>query len=257
MKSMVLALLVVIANSGNSAAPATAPVTLTAGQVFSASMIGQTWTFQNGYGDISSIDIQRAAFCEAGICDGKSIVMHFAKTACRSYWQPGVCGAELWFVIHLEADGSYRTIASKVNFPQGCPYALCVPSTAPTLTTQNPKAVPGMPLPYTIIPAAGTEGQRATVKTAYTSFWQTGVLTDEAVTPNFPVTRVPWSTTSGVKEITTPMTGTVKALISEQREGLVHEVWYAAPGFGFVEFSPLDFGNGKGLDPLLTMKRIR
>lgn len=60
-----------------------------------------------------------------------------------------------------------------------------------------------------------------------------------------------------MKEITTPMTGTVKALISEQREGLVHEVWYAAPGFGFVEFSPLDFGNGKGLDPLLTMKRIR
>jgi hypothetical protein len=51
--------------------------------------------------------------------------------------------------------------------------------------------------------------------------------------------------------------GHSEALISEQREGLVHEIWYAAPGVGFVEFSPLDFGDGKGLDPLLTMKRIR
>jgi hypothetical protein len=114
-----------------------------------------------------------------------------------------------------------------------------------------------MPLPYTVIPAMGTEGQSTTVQTAYTSFWQTGVFTDDAVTPNFPVTKVPWSTTSGVQQITTPMTGTVKALISEQREGLVHEIWYAVPGVGFVEFAPLDFGDGKGLDPLLTMKRIR
>jgi hypothetical protein len=256
MKSTILALLVVIAGSGGDS-PASAPATITAGQVFSASMIGQTWTFQNGFGDISTIDIQAAAFCEAGICDGKSVVMHFAKTVCRSYWQPGVCGAELWFVIHLEADGSYRAIASKVKFPQGCPYSLCVPSTAPTLTTQNPQPIAGMPLPYTVIPAMGTEGQSATVKTAYTSFWQTGVLTDDAVTPNFPVTQVPWSTTSGVQQVTTPMTGTVKALVSEQREGLVHEIWYAVPGVGFVEFAALDFGNGKGLNPLLTMKRIR
>ena len=256
MKSTILALLVVIAGSGGDS-PASAPVTITAGQVFSASMIGQTWTFQNGFGDISTIDIQAAAFCEAGICDGKSVVMHFAKKVCRSYWQPGVCGAELWFVIHLEADGSYRAIASKVKFPQGCPYSLCVPFTAPTLTTQNPQPIAGMPLPYTVIPAMGTEGQSTTVKTAYTSFWQTGVLTDDAVTPNFPVTRVPWSTTSGVQQVTTPMTGTVKALVSEQREGLVHEIWYAVPGVGFVEFAALDFGNGKGLNPLLTMKRIR
>jgi hypothetical protein len=257
MKSIVLMLMVIAGCSGNSAAPVPAPVTITAGQVFNASMIGQTWTFQNGYGDVSTIDIQAAAFCEAGICDGKSVVMHFAKTVCRSYWQPGVCGAELWFVIHLEADGSYRAIASKVKFPQGCPYSLCVPSTAPTLTTQNPQLIAGMPLPYTVIPAKGMEGQSATVKTAYTSFWQIGALTDDAVTPNFPVTQVPWSTTSRVQQITTPVTGPVKALMSEQREGLVHEIWYAVPGVGFVEFSPLDFGDGKGLDPLLTMKRIR
>lgn len=237
-------------------APVAAPVTITAAQVFSTSMIGQTWTFQNGYGDVSTIDIEAAAFCEAGICDGKSVVMHFTKTVCRSYWQPGVCGAELFFVIHDEADGSWRSIASKVNFPQGCPYALCSPNTAPTITTQNPQAIAGMPLPYTIIPASGTQGHNVTVSTSYTSFWQIGTLTDAAVTPNFPITQVPWSTTSGVEQVTTPMTGTVLALLSEQFEGLVHEKWYAVPGLGFVEFQPLDFGDGKGLDPLLTMKRI-
>jgi hypothetical protein len=82
MKSIVLMLMVIAGCSGNSAAPVPAPVTITAGQVFNAAMIGQTWTFQNGYGDVSTIDIQAAAFCEAGICDGKSVVMHFAKTVC-------------------------------------------------------------------------------------------------------------------------------------------------------------------------------
>jgi hypothetical protein len=255
MKSTFLALLFILVGCGGGSM-ATKPVTLTSAQVFNRSMIGQTWTFQNGYGDISTIDIQPAAQCEAGICDGQSVIWHFSKTVCRSYWQPGVCGAELWFVIHQEKDGSWRSIASKVSFPQGCPYALCTPSTAATLTTQNPQPIAEMPLPYTVIPASGTSGISAVVKTSYTSFWEIGVLSDDPVTPNFPVSQVPWSTGSGVEQITTPFTGTVNALLSEQFEGLVHEKWYAAPGVGFIEFQPLDEGDGKGMDPLVTMKRI-
>ena len=214
MKRVIMALLIVVIGcSGNSAAPAPAPVTITASQVFNASMIGQTWIFQNGFGDVSTIDIPADAFCEAGICDGKSVVMHFAKTVCRSYWQPGICGAELWFVIHVEADKSYRAIASKVKFPARLSLFTMHAFYSSNFDHSEPTAYPGMPLPYTVIPATGTEGQDATVETAYTSFWQIGALTDDAVAPNFPATQIPWSTTSGVQQINTPMTGTVKTVV--------------------------------------------
>jgi hypothetical protein len=36
------------------------------------------------------------------------------------------------------------------------------------------------------------------------------MLADDAVIPNLPVTQVPWPTTTGVQQINTPMTGTVK-----------------------------------------------
>jgi hypothetical protein len=242
--------------SGPELNPTPASVTIHAGEVFDTAMIGQTWVFQNGYGDQTVINVQPAQFCEAGICDGKSVIWHYTKSPCRAYWQPGVCGAELWFVIHQEADGSWRSIASKINFPKGCPYSLCEPSTAATVATQNPQAIPGMPLPYTVIPASGTSGQAYTTKTAYISWWQIGVLTDDVVALNFPVTRVAWSTTSGVEQIDTPKTGAANALVSEQFEDTVHEKWWFAPGLGLVKVAPIDQGHRR-FDPKLVMLRVR
>ncbi len=239
-----------------AAGPTPAEVVITSAQVFNLSMIGQTWVFTNGYGDRSTIEIQSAPACVAGIC-GNNVVFHYTKTACRAYWLPGVCGAELWFTLHQETDGSWRSIASKMRFPEGCPLGLCRPHDAPTVVTQNVVAIPGKPLPYGIIPASGSSAQHTIVRTGYKSHWQSGVLTDEPVKPNFPVSKVSWSTATWVETVTTPLTGDapVNCLVSHQTEDSVEEHWCFAPGVGLVYVAPLRAG--KPLDPMLVMKRVR
>jgi len=239
-----------------AAEPSPAEVVITSAQAFNLSMIGQTWVFANGYGDRSAIDVQSAPACVAGIC-GNNVVFHYTKTACRAYWLPGVCGAEIWFTLHQEPDGSWRSIASKMRFPEGCPLGLCRPHDAPTVVTQNVVAIPGKPLPYGIIPASGSSMRHTIVRTGYKSHWQSGVLTDEPVKPNFPVGRVVWSTANWVEEITTPFTGKepVNCLVSHQIEDAVEEHWCFAPGAGLVYVAPLRAG--KALDPMLAMKRVQ
>ncbi|MBZ5523383.1 MAG: hypothetical protein LAP21_14195 [Acidobacteriia bacterium] len=240
-----------------AAAIATAPksITITAAQVFNRSMIGQTWVFENGYGEQSTIEVQASPPCVAGVCE-ENVVFHYTKSACRAYWQPGICGAELWFTLHREADGSWRDIGSKIIFPTGCPYELCIPHNARTVLTQNVLPMPGRPLPYTVIPASGST-EHTMVRTEYKSHWQRGVLTDEPVTPDFPVRNVKWSTATWVETVTTPLTGKdpVNCLVSHQTEDSVEEHWCFAPRLGLVSVIPVRAN--KPLDPRLTMKRIR
>jgi len=231
-------------------------ITLTAAQVFDRSMIGQTWVFENGYGEHTTIEVQAAPACVAGVC-GENAVFHYTKDACRAYWQLGNCGAALWFTLHHEADGSWRSLSSKIIFPGGCPYDLCIPHPARVVLTQNALPIPGKPLPYTIIPASGSTAEHVAIRTEYKSHWQRGVLTDEPVKPDYPVRRVKWSTTTWVEAVTTPLTGKdpVNCLVSHQVEDKVEEHWCFAPGLGLV--SVVSVRAYKPLDPLLAMKRIR
>src|SRR5258708_13738462 len=107
-----------------------------------------------------------------------------------------------------------------MRFPEGCPLGLCRPHDAPTVVTQNVVAIPGKPLPYGIIPASGSSAQHTIVRTGYKSHWQSGVLTDEPVKPNFPVSKVSWSTATWVETVTTPLTGAapLNCLVSHQTE---------------------------------------
>ena len=109
-------------------------ITITAAQVFDNSMIGQTWVFENGYGEQSTIEVQPAPACVAGVC-GENVVFHYTKSACRAYWQPGICGAELWFTLHREADGSWRNLSSKIIFPTG--FTLCFRFNPPTFRSSS------------------------------------------------------------------------------------------------------------------------
>jgi hypothetical protein len=234
---------------GGSIAPQPKPpqaVTMTASQVFNRSMIGQTWTFQDTYGDTMWIEIQQANFCEAGICDGKSVLWHYTKSNARGYWQPGFDGAENWFILHEESDGSWRCVVNKVNMPVNGPF----PSSP--IATQDPLPVGQLPLPYVIVPA----NDLMSVHTSYTSWWEIGVLTDDLVTPNYPIMDIKWSTTSGVEKVTTPLTGTVDSLISEQFENTVHEKWNFCPGVGLCAVTPYNDGR-TDLDPNLRMVRIK
>jgi hypothetical protein len=96
------------------------PLTMTASQVFTSSMVGETWTFQNSYGDITIIDIQAAPMTD--YVPTGCTVWHFSKTVARAYWSPGTPSAENWQIVCPAADGSSYAIGNLTAYPNGCSY---------------------------------------------------------------------------------------------------------------------------------------
>jgi hypothetical protein len=233
-------------------------ITLSAAQVFSPT-VGQVWTFQNGYGDTTTIAIQ-AAPDPAACISGKNIVWHYSKSAARAYWQLGVADAELDFVLHQEADGSWRSVASLISFPHSCPY--CVGGW--TSGTLDPLPMPGQPLPYLIVPGSATQGHTDSLQTQYAASWDLTQQTLACLPDPGPGSAVPWRTDAYVENVSTPAY-TGPAMVSEQWEGPCfpaqagcnHEKWYFAPNLGLVKVVPLDQGQGQdNVDPKLAIERI-
>jgi hypothetical protein len=114
MKSAILILLLSLLIGCRDVTPRATPTptpVVTAAQVFSN--IAETWTFKNGYGDLTSIDV-------APQPDG-STVWHYTKNSDRAYWQPGIPQAELYFRMELDGNQWYSP-DFRVLFPLGCPY---------------------------------------------------------------------------------------------------------------------------------------
>lgn len=248
-----------LSGCGGGPLPQASPVTLSAGQVFSAT-VGATWTFKNGYGDTTSITIQDAPAATACV-QGKNIIWHYSKSADRAYWQPGVPGAELSFALHQEADGSWRSTASLISFPQSCPF--CVGGW--TQGTLDALSVQGQPLPYLIVPPIATQGSVVSVQTQYRASWDLTQQTLACLSDPGPASAVAWRTDSYIEQVSTPVY-TGPAMVSEQWEGpcsasqpgCAHEKWYFAPSWGLVKVIPLDIGTGRDdADPQLAMERVQ
>lgn len=219
-------------------------VAITASQVFSTSMIGQTWTFVNGYGDHTFIAIEAAPFCVFGVCDGKSVTAHITKDNIRAWFDPGKA-AELWFFLHLDSDGAWRSPGWEMiedGVQKSGNFGLLAGWTG---------------APYTIIPASSTA---AVVNTAYQGTVQDG-LTVNLPTVVLSTWVSTWTTLAGTETITTPLTGTVTALKSKQCEGgisgacnFIVEDWAFCPGVGLCAINPT-FGLNGPLDPKLALVR--
>lgn len=230
-------------------APVTAPVTITAAQVFSAS-IGQVWTFRNGYGDLTTITIEAPP--SGNYLPAGSVVFHYRKNACRAYPAAGVCGAEYLFALSPEADGSWRSIFTGFIFPDTPPAW----ANGSHLWTADFQQVPGMPLPYTIIPATATTGITNSVPTDYDRWDDAGVVNFDSIISGPAAARVRWQTDSYIENVST-LVYSGPGLVSDQFESAcIHEKWYFAPGLGLVKVIPLDNGSCTPGDPLLTMERI-
>jgi hypothetical protein len=233
---------------GSMATPPVAsqtPESITAAQVFNASMIGQTWTFVNGYGDHTFIAIESAPFCVFGVCDGKSATMHFTKDNARAYLCPGV-QCELWFYLHLDSDNAWRSLGWEM-IQDG------------VYTSSSISLLAGWTAaPYTIIPASSDS---PAINTAYLGTRQDGLTTNSAVNVLLTWTAA-WTTFSIVEDVTTPLTGKVRALRSKQCEGgtpgacdFIVELWYFCPNVGLCAITPSAGLNG-ALDPKLAIVRI-
>lgn len=234
--------------------PISNPQTFTAEQVFNTSMIGQTWTFQNGYGDITMVEVQSAPFDAAGT-HGTHIILHFVKTADRAYWGVNIPQAEDHFLMFQNPDGSWRGVADIPTLPQSCPWC-----SGHTLETLNPRPVPGLPLPYMIVPASITEGQVISNPTQY-EMWQLWDINtiDDIVNPPTPSEQgsdmggVNWNTEFSIEDVSTPAY-TGLAVVSHQFEGCNEEKWYFAPNIGLVEIIPI--ANCIPFDVNIIIKRI-
>ena len=225
---------------------------ITGAQVFNGSMTGQM-TFQNGYGQQTFIDIEKAPasdFLAAG-----SMVAHYTKTACGAYWAIGTCDAELWFVLSPVSDGSWTAAASLMNFPTDIPAWVG----GHHQTTQDYVTPKGMPTPYLIVPAGAVAGKRDSRVTSYLRYDGYDELTYNSVISGPPLAQVFWSTDSYIEQVTTPVYSG-PALVSDQREGTCgHEKWYFAPGLGLVRVVSLNDGAAGcvATDPALSMSRVQ
>lgn len=229
----------------------TLPQTITASQVYTASP-GTTWTFQNGYGDMTWITQQSPTpsdYLPAG-----SINWVFQKSSCRAYWGEGICDSLIHFVLAQQPDGSWISPATLFYFPTQIPDYM----NGHRMLTMNITQVPGQPVPYSIIPASGTAGFTLSVQTSYDRWEAFDSYTFSSIlsVAGSPHDRVSWKTVSYLENVSTPLYTGV-ALVSEQFESqCIHEKWYFAPGFGLVEIMPLDNGSCSPSDPLLTLKRV-
>lgn len=178
----------------------------------------ETWTFQNGWGDLTWIDIRPDG-------EGKA-VWHYRKNAARAYWTPGAGGAELWFKLERDASGRWYSTGGRISFPEGAPWDR--PAPVPREFDYAVEGDPGMPRPYLILAESGFE-----VNTTF---------------PDDPGPHTRWRTR---------MYSEAGMLVSEQWEGeFVHERWWFEPGRGMVRVEPLDLGNGKPADSRLVMTRV-
>jgi len=266
MKNLILALLsLLLVGCGGSVSPrpsSTASVTITSADVFNTGMIGQVWTFHNGYGDATTISIEQPPANASGF-GGNNVVFHYRKDNVRAYWNPGVPDAELWFVLHQQADTSWTSTASLISFPDSCGFCNDPPNW--TSLTTNTRPVDGKPIPYAIIPASASK-DAITIDTAYDLHMVfNGAEPDFSdITVTQPsVGQVPWRNSFYIEYVSVPAY-TGPAMVSEQWEGAcfpvvepgcAHEKWYFAPGLGLVQVTTLNIGGGDKTDPQITMYR--
>jgi len=207
------------------------PITLSAGQVFLNR--AETWTFQNGYGDLTWIDVMPQG-------DG-STIWHYTKNNPRAYWTPGARDAELWFNLAQVQGGAWYSTGGHIKFPFGAPW-----DATPQDFSYTVSGDAGKPRPYLIIPAIASNTPTVAVDTTFPDF-----------APN-----TPWKTETWVEWVETPRY-TGWAMVSKQSEGFcspvaqcVVEKWYLGIGVGLVKVEQFFNGNPTLVDPLITMVRV-
>lgn len=252
-----------------------ANVVITSTSIFGPQFVGRDMIFKNGYGATTHMRVEQpAAFIRtnpdgtltqitwgntsqvAGRAAASTLVLHFfGKTADNIYWGMNVHNAELFFPLHLEAGGSYRSTSSLINMPNGCPWCgpTGLPSSAPFIATaQVVDTKPGMPPPYMFVPPTLTGAQRITYETRVCSPGVPGLTLDDFLPATQPLCGTNdgeyWRTDFYIAWVDVPGVYTGWSSVAEAWEGLCgHELYYWAPNLGPVKVdSPYDGGEIKG-----------
>lgn len=240
--------------------------TITASEAFSPRE-GEQWVFVNSYGDTTTIT-NEAVPTGTACRGGRNIVWHYRKTNARAYWNPGVDGAEIRFVLHQNADSSWRSTASAISFPHSCPWCNGTKSFTWDIL-DNPAAEPPG---YQIVPPTLHRGDTITFDTKVDAVGGPDLFTLNCVVPDGQLTALEghgeqWKTMFYIEDVSTPIYSGA-ASVSEQWEncneahddrGCGHQKWWFAPGLGLVKVWQINSGSGVegDADTKIIMRRIR
>jgi hypothetical protein len=213
---------------------------ITAADVFSLNMVGQTWVFRNSLGDTTTIDVQPSPYANCA-------VLFITKSISRAYWSPGSGGAKVQFEICQQSDGGWyssRSIMSGDTDAGG--------HSAPWKSTSNVGLVPSMPQAYQIIPPSGSSHGTPSLISKFRNYNLNQMLTFADITqnPNATIADVSWKTDSFVGPGCVPYRNYCgNVLFITQLEhcttptdlgnGCIREKWGWAPGMGLISIDVL------------------
>jgi hypothetical protein len=151
--------------------------------------VGKTMHFTSGNGCHTDIAISNPPQGLVAGRGGVNVVFSYVKDRPDCYWNFGIAGAALQFVLHRNDDGeSYRSIASLMDFPQGCPYTICAGKTNPVLLTID--AVdngPSIQQGYQIVPPSLHGAQHLVFDTTVTGYSADGLTFDDVIPVGSPL----------------------------------------------------------------------
>src|SRR5215469_16604365 len=109
-------------------------------------------------GDITHFET--IALKNVGCQSGELLDMHTTKTQAQAYWQAGLAGAEVHWILHQDGSGEWRAVTSLINWD---------PSVTPN--PPIPHTVNYLPLDenaYLIVPA---HYAKPLIRTGYANWW--------------------------------------------------------------------------------------
>jgi hypothetical protein len=229
--------------------------------------VGEVWKFVNGYSDTTTITTV-AAPDPVACRSGRNVIWHYEKTSARAYWNPGIDGAVIDFVLHQDPDSSWRSTASVISFPKSCVFC----DGATSFTWHILDNAPPTPNGYRITPPTLRRGDRVVYETLADAKGGPNMRVLGCVDPDRGIVALPghgaqWRTEFYLEDVVTPVYSG-PAAVSEQREncnatftnpGCGHEKWWFAPGLGLVKVWQINSTAGieNDLDQRLIMVRVK
>jgi hypothetical protein len=197
---------------------------------------GQSWDMKDTVsGDLTHFDT--LAVQHAGCEPGRLLDMHITKQYTQDYWQPGLAGAEVhWIMQQDRISGDWRAAVSLIGYStwNGPPHTV-------DYLWQDPNA-------YVVVPAIAYSNPQERVGCAqwWADFNSQTTSCLQKVGIETPSTR--WTARLSIQNVETPIYSG-PALLNEEFEGCeanketpnqtqcAHELWYFAPKVGLVEIN--------------------
>jgi hypothetical protein len=197
---------------------------------------GQSWDMKDTVsGDLTHFET--LAVEQAGCETGPLLDMHITKQNSQDYWQTGLAGAEIhWIMRQDQMSGDWRAALSLIGYSaqNGPPHTV-------DYIWRDPNA-------YLVVPGIAYSNPQERV--GYAQWWadpntQTTSCLDN-IGVETPCAR--WTAKLSIRNVDTPVYSG-PALLNEEFEGCAanqetptqtqcpHELWYFAPGVGLVEIN--------------------